>query len=131
MISGIACHISSDTALRRAGLLKTSQPIGPSISAIMRSVGDFMTRSSNQISSNHAVGAQPRDRRSVVAELAQHVVGMLAALRRWLAQRRGRAAQRHRLADEIDLAQDRMLDRLGDAEMLDLRIGEGLVDVVD
>jgi hypothetical protein len=42
MIAGIAAHISADMALSFAGLLKTIQPIGPSISAIMRSVGDIM-----------------------------------------------------------------------------------------
>ena len=34
----MACHISTDTALRRAGLLKTTQPIGPSICALIFSV---------------------------------------------------------------------------------------------
>ena len=36
---GIASHISSDTALRRAGLLKVIQPIGPSMRASILSVG--------------------------------------------------------------------------------------------
>src|SRR5690348_186726 len=42
MIVGIAAHISADMALSLAGLLKIIQPIAPSASAIMRSVGDIM-----------------------------------------------------------------------------------------
>ena len=37
--------ITSETALRRSGLLKIIQPTGPSVSTIMRSVGDFIFRS--------------------------------------------------------------------------------------
>src|SRR5579864_3414384 len=42
MMAGIAAHISADIALSLAGLLKVIQPIRPSISAIMRSVGEIM-----------------------------------------------------------------------------------------
>src|SRR6185312_7711327 len=42
MMAGIAAHISGAIALSFAGLLNTIQPIGPSISAIMRSVGEIM-----------------------------------------------------------------------------------------
>src|ERR1700682_2479031 len=56
---------------------------------------------------------------------------MLAALRRRRAQPRWRPAQAHRLADEIEPTTRRVLDRLDDAEMIDLGIGEDLVDRVD
>src|SRR5579883_2040822 len=41
-MAGIADHISTEIALRRAGLLNTIQPIAPSISAIIRSVGEII-----------------------------------------------------------------------------------------
>src|SRR5258708_147165 len=56
---------------------------------------------------------------------------MLAALRRRRAQARRRPAQRHGLSDKVEMPELRMLDRLSDAEMLDLRIGEDLIDRVD
>src|SRR5579885_566314 len=129
--------MSIDTALRRAGLLNTSQPIGPSISAIIRSVGDFISapfldgwaRTSSR--SHHPALAEAGDRRGVIAQLAQNLVRMLAAFGRGGAERRRRPAQRHRLADEIEAAEARMLDRLDDAEMLDLGVGEHFVHAVD
>src|SRR5882762_11452344 len=42
MISGTDFHISTDTALCRAGLLNCIQPIGPSFFAIIRSVLVFI-----------------------------------------------------------------------------------------
>ena len=45
MMSGTAAHMSVEHALRRAGLLKISQPIGPSILAIIRSVFSVRVRS--------------------------------------------------------------------------------------
>src|SRR5438128_9926353 len=39
--------------------------------------------------------------------------------------------QLHRLAEHVEAAQPRVLDRGGDAEVLYLRIGEHLVDAVD
>src|SRR6185312_12237537 len=126
-MTGIACHMSSDSALRRAGLLNTIQPIAPSISAIMRSLGEIIFRSS----SNRAVAVQSLDGIVVIPELAQHRVGVLAALRRRAVQPRRRAAQRDRLSDQVDAAERRMIDRLGDAQMLHLRVGEDLVHAVD
>ena len=41
------------------------------------------------------------------------------------------AAQRHRLADEFERTKGGMLDRLRDAEMANLRVGEYLVDRVN
>src|SRR5579862_5218351 len=49
MIGAIAAHISAEIAFIFAGLLKVSQPIGPSISAIMRSVGEIMALSSKRL----------------------------------------------------------------------------------
>src|SRR5260370_30334867 len=56
---------------------------------------------------------------------------MLAALRRRRAQARRRPAQRHRLTDKVEAPERGMLDRLGDADMLDLRVGEDLIDGID
>src|SRR5690348_17048256 len=112
-MTGIACHMSSDSALRRSGLLKIIQPMAPSFSAIIRSVGDIIDGSS----SDHFLGAQLGDRLLVIAMLAQHRVGMLAALRRRRADLRGRAAQTDGLPHHLDAAERRMIDWLRDADM--------------
>ena len=44
--TGMPSHISTDSALRRAGLLKVIQPIAPSFSAMIFSVGDLIIASS-------------------------------------------------------------------------------------
>src|SRR6266446_10575885 len=74
-----ACHISSDTALWRAGLLKIRRPIAPSFSAIILLE---MGWSSMVLAPLHDVaGAQIGDRGGVVAEFAQYLVGMLTEIR--------------------------------------------------
>src|SRR6266404_6325728 len=82
--------------------------------------------------SNDAAGAQAFDGFVVEAQARQHIVCVLAEFRagtELLGLRRG--AEIDRLADDLDVAELGMMDRLGDAEMLDLRLGEGLVDAVD
>src|SRR5258708_30627064 len=67
----------------------------------------------------------------VIAKFPQYCVVVLAAFGSCGAQARRGSAQFHRLTDEIESAEHRMLDRLRDAEMLDLRIGKDLVNRVD
>ncbi|MGY4334582.1 hypothetical protein ACVWWG_008999 [Bradyrhizobium sp. LB7.2] len=65
------------------------------------------------------------------AELLQHFVGLLAELRRPRHHPARRARQRHGLADQADVAVFIVRHLLRDAEMLDLRVFEHLVDGVD
>src|SRR5579875_495213 len=124
-----ASHISSETALRRAGLLKIRWPTAPSFLAIILSV---MGRSGMVSSSDDAARAQIGDRVIAVAELAQDRIGVLAELG-GRAQRFGlrRAAHIDRLADDADRAELRVVDRPRHCEMLHLRIGKDLVDRID
>src|SRR5690349_19444904 len=71
-------HISSDTALCRAGLLKISRPIAPSFSAIILLVMGWSSMAPAPL--HHVAGAQIGDRCLVVAELAQHLLGVLAEI---------------------------------------------------
>src|SRR5438045_6647228 len=72
MISGTALHMSTETALSRAGLLNTIHPIAPSLRAIIRSVLVFI----EALRSYDLLLAQLGDRRVIEAEIAQHVGGM-------------------------------------------------------
>src|SRR6266851_6373466 len=72
------------------------------------------------------------DRRGIVAEFAQHFLGVFALVRgRAQLVRLRVAAHMDRLADDVEGAELRMIDRAADAEMLHLRIGKDLVDRVD
>src|SRR3954470_16533529 len=75
--------------------------------------------------------AQARDVAVVIAECAQNFVAVLAGLRAGALQPARRAAQRHRLSNETEPAEGRVLDRRCDAEMPDLRIGEDLIHLID
>src|SRR5437764_1276536 len=78
------------------------------------------------------IAVQLLDRGGVVAEFAQHLVGVLALVRgraQPLGLREG--AHMDRLADDVEGADFWVIDRPPDAEMLDLRVGEDLVDRVD
>ena len=120
MISSAASHISSEIALWRSGLLKIIQPTPSSFFAIILSLGiAVLLRRFRWL-------LQPLDLGVVVAELAQHLGGVLALRGRCGDDVARRAAQRHRLAEVGDVA-----DLLHDAEVLHLRIGERLVDRVD
>src|SRR5438128_10172267 len=100
--------------------MRRSQPLSPNANAVRP-----------RARSNNVPGPQVGDRRIVVAKLAQHHFVVLAALRRRRAQARWRPAQRHRLTDKVEPPEGRMLHRLRDADMLDLRIGEDLIYGVD
>src|SRR3954466_11052708 len=126
MISGTASHISTDTALCRAGLLKIIQPTAPSLRAIMRSV---LTTSC--IGSHHLARAKIRDRRGIIAKLAQHFIRMLAGIGRRALHAAARARELDRLVHDLGLAQVRMPYGRGHAEMPNLRIREDLVHLVD
>src|SRR5712664_632502 len=91
MISGTDFHISTDTALCRAGLLNCIQPIGPSFFAIIRSVLVFMRFSClhslhrnyrNAPYLDNLSGAKLGDCLVVIAVFFQHFLGMLTLFRR-------------------------------------------------
>src|SRR3954465_234274 len=129
-------HISSDIALRRSGLLNVTQPTAPSFSASILSVSSLIMVAvlwSDEWGSDDAALVQIGDRAGVEADVLQHFVGVLAEIGRLPAQGRGLRRGRHvdRLADHLDGAERLVVDRLGDAEMLDLRIVERLVDRID
>ena len=81
--------------------------------------------------SHHLALAQLRDLVLAEAELGQHFLGLLAEFRRPRGHLAWRARQRHRLADELDVAVLVVRHVLGDAEMLDLGVVEHLVDRID
>ena len=69
---------------------------------------------------------------AVRAKLTAFVIsGVLAGIGAGGREAARRAAQRHRLADQLDAAQRAVFDALRDPEMLDLRVGENLVDRID
>src|SRR5665213_431969 len=74
---------------------------------------------------------QPGDVAGAIAELAENRVAVLAGVGAGGDKAARRAAQRHRLADQLDLAELFVMDLLRDAEMLDLRVGKDLVHPVD
>src|SRR5215472_10749208 len=82
-------------------------------------------------SSDDAALAQPGDLAGVVAERLEDRLGVLAGFRAGGLETARRAAQGHGLTDQLDAAERRVLDRLSDPEMLDLRVGEDLVDPID
>src|SRR3981081_516196 len=71
------------------------------------------------------------DRRGVVAGLLQHCLGMLALLGRRRTHFEGRAAHVDRLAYELDRPKLGRCHGMRHLEVLDLRIGEHLVHLVD
>src|SRR5437899_6735053 len=80
MIRVTASHISSETALWRAGLLKIRRPIGPSFSAIILLVMGWssMVLAPSYFgapASDDFACAQIGDRGIVVTEVAQHLLG--------------------------------------------------------
>ena len=73
--------------------------------------------------------AKPGDRFRIIAELAQHRLGVLTLIGGGTQLVGLRiAAHMDRLADQLLRTELRVADRLGDPEMLDLRVGESLVD---
>src|SRR5271166_4725033 len=65
------------------------------------------------------------------AELLEHRIGVFAKLRRRRREVRRRTRQRHRLADQRELALSLAVDLLRDLKMLDLRVGEHFIDRID
>src|SRR6516165_2530733 len=134
MIWVTACHMSSDTALWRAGLLKIRRPIGPSFSAIILLVMGWssMALRAPDYWSDDIAGAQIGDCGVIVAEFVQYLVGVLAEVG-CRAQLFGLGSAGHidRLPHHLDWAELWMVDRPRHFEMLNLRIGKGLVDRVD
>src|SRR6202140_3228690 len=126
----VASHIGSDTALSRSGLLKVTKPTPPSLRESILSVWvmifPFAGRGSHRfrlVQRGNVAHAEP--------EFFKYRVGVLAQLRRPRHQPRRRARQRNALADQPHLALVLLGHALGDAEMLDLRVVEHLVDGVD
>src|SRR5438105_5356940 len=119
---------------RRSGPSIACISIGMSSRSTKRRSVSFRSRtssgSSNSIS-DCLRGAQGRDFRFREPCFAQHLVGVLAILRSGYGEAGGRAAQSERLAEERDVAELLRAYRLSDADVLHLRIGEGLVDLVD
>src|SRR5215213_11658556 len=81
--------------------------------------------------SYHLALAQFGDLVLAESELRQHFLGLLAEFRRARGHGARRARQRHRLADELDVAVLVVRHVLGDAEVLDLGVVEHLVDRID
>src|SRR6202011_5453794 len=126
-ISGTAFHMSTETALCRAGLLNSIQPTAPSLRAIIRSVLVFMAR----LRSNNLLFAQLGDRRGVEAQLAQHFLGVLALFGGRIAHAARRARQLDRLVHHLDITEAGMMHGRGHVQVLDLLVGEHLVHLID
>src|SRR5688572_6669166 len=136
--SGLARAASSSSCVRPVAMTRAcarlnarlvAAPI-PETPPVMSAV--FPWKSKLKFTLHGSLLAQCRDLRVVVAQVLQNLHGVLARLGRVLQLLRLRiAAQVDRLADDRLLPVFRMVDRLRDAEMLHLRIGEYLVDRVD
>ena len=74
---------------------------------------------------------QPGNRLVVITEVFQYCFSVLSALWRCRAEARWRAAQRDCLANQLDSAELRVLDGLCDSDVLDLRVRENLIHLVD
>src|SRR5712675_1884479 len=123
-IFAAACHISSDTALCRSGLLKIIVPTCPSLRASILSLGSM------RLSSDHLGLLQLLDLRVREAELAQHLDRVLSAAGRRSDDPARSAAQGHRLSHDPQRAAVGR-DLAHDPQVFDLRVGEHLVDGVD
>src|SRR5215510_14225225 len=124
-----ASHMSSDTALRRSGLLKVSVPTPPSLCASTLSVS-LIVPVLVCAASERVGAAQRRDLFRLESELPQNRVGVLAEIGRRRRQPARRARQPHGLARHAQRPAH-LLDALRHAEMGDLRIGVDLIDGID
>src|SRR5438270_9381095 len=119
-----ACsHISSETALWRAGLSKIRVPTWPSLRKDILPAGWV---GSTGLLLHYLCFSQRLDLRLRESRLVQHLGGVLAPSGRHGGETARGPPQSHRLADHLQ-----RLPALDDAEVLDLRIGEDLVDPVD
>src|SRR4051794_38136551 len=81
---------------------------------------------------NHTARTQTRDAFRIVANSREDLIGVLAELRRRpVLGRLRRLREVDRLADHLDVSELGMAHGLGNAEMLHLRLGEGLIDGID
>src|SRR5215510_4974506 len=133
-IFAAASHMSSDTALRRSGLLKIRWPTPPSRRATTLSVSvmtSILLASCRAGARSHRIRlAERRDLARLEPELLEDCVGVLAEVGRRRRDPARRARQRHRLtghAQRLAL----FLDALRHAEVHHLRIGIDLVDRID
>src|ERR1700704_555483 len=131
MISGTDFHISTDTALCRAGLLNCIQPIAPSFFAIIRSVLVFIGYSCedyrNARDLDDLSSAKLGDRPVVIAVFLQYFLGMLALLRCRMRNLARCATELDGLIDDLDLTKRSMMHRGGHAEMPDLRVRKNFI----
>src|SRR5438046_2835509 len=135
-IFGTACHMSSETALWRAGLLNTIQPTAPSLRASIRRVPVSMRFSILPATIGRALDlhdfARPQagDRPVIEPKPAQHPVRVLAPLWRRVADAARRPAELDRLTDDLSIPELGTVDVGRHAEMAHLRILEYLVHLV-
>src|SRR4029453_2028112 len=80
---------------------------------------------------DHAALLEARDSRGVVSRFLQHGLGVLALLGRGRAHLEGRAAHVDGLTDQLDRAKLGRVHWMRHLQVLDLRIGEHLVHLVD
>src|SRR5690606_13836167 len=132
-VRSTACHISSDTALRFSGLLKTTWPTPSSRRLMILSVMSVLRwlSTAGGRRSDHFGRAQLGDPPVAIAELVQNLVGVLAHQRRRHADARRRPAHDDRLADQLGVAALVRVHGLREAQMAHLRIGEHLIDGID
>src|ERR1700733_4888990 len=136
----VACHISSDTALWRNGLLKVTRPTPASLRARILSVGDIVFIScfaviASFVCSDRLGLAQRGNLALGKAEFLEHRAGMFALAGRPPDQAGGRARERHRLRKKRERLRLPFAlpaaDGLRDFEMPHLRIGKHLVDGIN
>src|SRR6185436_5161119 len=131
MMRPVAAHMSSDIALWRSGLLNTMYPTPPSLRESTLSVLTISFMSVSLCCLEGLLGAQLADLVLAEPELGQHLVGVLAEVRRRRHDVARRARERDRLTHEVDHLLLLIAHAACDAEMLHLRIAERLVDRVD
>src|SRR3954470_8438557 len=127
--AGTASHMSTESALCFAGLLKRMCSTGPSTHAFTRSVGEtYVVMSFISVDS---FGLEALQRGGIEADLREDLLGMLAAARRGPRDLRRRARHDDRLAHEALLARARRRHLLHHPEVLHLLLLERLLHVVD
>src|SRR5688572_2330522 len=127
--TGTASHMSTESALCLAGLLKRMCRIGPSVQALTRSVGETYVVMS--FISIHSFGFEAFERGRIEAGLRQDLFGVLAALRGRAGDLRWRARHDDGLPHQALLAEPGRDDLLDHAQVLHLLLLERLPDVVD
>src|SRR5687768_14089293 len=132
MISGIASHMSCETALRFSGWLNVIQPTPSSTCASMRSVCSlsfFIIYA--PASSDDAVFVEFPDALFVIPQFSEDFVRVLALLRCCSADRGRGAAHLDRLVDDLKRAKPRVFNRDSHLKVPHLRVCKHLVHRVD